>query len=101
VIVKNCHNPPLMWYPVVYNKQVLEETPMSQPTYPCSTITEPVRAEFSLPDWNRIHKALVDYNIQRENKLISGNAGDTEFREVDHLGGIIKDIENYILPTHL
>jgi hypothetical protein len=71
---------------------------MSQPTYPCSPLTEPVKAGFSLPDWNRIHKALVDYNVQRENSLIEQNAGDTEFREVNILGGIIKDIENYILP---
>ena len=73
---------------------------MSQPTYPCSTITEPVRAEFCLPDWNRIYNALVDYNIQRENELINQNAGDTQFREVDRLGGIIKDIENYILTIN-
>ena len=72
---------------------------MSQPTYPCSHLHEPVSAGFALPDWNRIHKALVDYNIQRENELISQNAGDTQFREVDRLGGIIKDIENYVLLT--
>ena len=70
---------------------------MSQPTYPCSSLHEPIAGNFALPDWNRIHKALVDYNIQRENKLIERNSGDTEFREVDRLGGIIKDIENYIL----
>jgi hypothetical protein len=72
---------------------------MSQPTYQCSSLHDPVHAGFCLPDWNRIHKALMDYNIQRENKLISQNAGDTEFREVDRLGGIIKDIENYVLLT--
>ena len=71
---------------------------MSQPTYPCSSLSDPVNVGFSLPDWNRIHQALLDYNIQRENQLISRNAGDTEFREVDHLGGIIKDIETYVLP---
>ena len=65
---------------------------MSQPTYTCSTL-EPVSASFGLGDWHRIHKALVDYNVQRENELIQSNAGDTQFREVDRLGGIIKDIE--------
>ncbi len=72
---------------------------MSQPTYPCSHIHDPVPASFALPDWNRIHRALVDYNIQRENSLIADNAGDTQFREVERLGGIIKDIENYVLLT--
>ena len=72
---------------------------MSQPTYPCSHLHDPVSAGFALPDWNRIHKALVDYNIQREEQLIASNAGDNEFREVDHLGGIIKDIETYVLLT--
>lgn len=66
---------------------------MSQPCHPCSTLHEPVHAGFTLPDWHRIRNALVDYNIQRENELISENAGDNQFREVDRLGGLIKDIE--------
>ena len=70
---------------------------MSQPTYPCSHLHDPIHAGFTLPDWNRIHKALVDYNVQRENDLIAQNAGDTQYREVDRLGGIIKDIETYVL----
>ena len=80
-----------------YSTEVMEEQ-MSQPTYPSSSLHEPVRAEFSLPDWNRILLALVDYNNTQEQRLIDRNAGDTEFREVDRLGGIIKDIEMYILP---
>jgi hypothetical protein len=70
---------------------------MSQPTYPCSHLHEPVHAGFALPDWNRIYQALMDYNIQREEELIAQNAGDNQFREVDRLGGIIKDIEHYVL----
>ena len=80
-----------------YSTEVMENQ-MSQPTYPSSSLHEPVRAEFSLPDWNRIFNALVDYNNTQEQRLIDQNAGDTEFREVDRLGGIIKDIEMYILP---
>ena len=56
-----------------------------------------VTTQFAREDWVRIKNALMFYVIKEEEKLISSNAGDREWTELEEYNTLIGDIELFVL----